>query len=146
LFCFIPTELKGVISIDGQTFREPTLIDNDNPLDVTGAVHPYFTPRGFVIYEGRLEWTHVFTRDHFFHSNNSWYSLQYGIAWDSEFVNYNLFRFLYNQDCGSWLSVGFDAHRTISNVYKERGSALSHPSAAGSLVMARLPRLVPFQP
>jgi tetratricopeptide (TPR) repeat protein len=118
LFCFLPTELKGVISIDGQTFREPTIITSSDGVDVTGAVHPYFTPRGFVIYEGRLEWTHYFTRDHFLHSNNSWYSLQYGIAWDSEFVNYNLFRVLFNHDCGSWMSVGFDAHATIADIYK----------------------------
>lgn len=118
LFCFLPSELKGVFSIDAQTFREETVNFNPNPFDVTGIIHPYFTPRGFAIYEGRLEWTQYLSRDHFLHSNNTWYSLQYGIAWDSEFVNYNLFRALFHHDVDSWLSVGIDAHATLSDVYE----------------------------
>jgi tetratricopeptide (TPR) repeat protein len=118
LFCFLPMELKGVISIDGQNYREPTVIQNSDPVDVTNAIHPYFTPRGFVIYEGRLEWTHYISRDHFLHSNNTWYSLQYGVAWDSEFVNYNLFRALVSHDVGSWLTIGADAQATLADVYR----------------------------
>ena len=145
LFCFLPTQLKGVISIDGQTFREPTIFTSSDGLDVTGAIHPYFTPRGFVIYEGRLEWTHYFTRDHFLHSNNSWYSLQYGIAWDSEFVNYNLFRVLFNHDCGSWMSVGFDAHATIADIYKgDMVRRVSDPQTTASRLPASVRTVMPF--
>ena len=117
-FTFLPDELRAVFSIDGQNFREATIIPNPDPFDITNAVHPYFTPKSFFIYQGRLEWTQYCSRDHFLHSNSTWYSLQYGLAWDSEFVNYNLARALFVHDVGSCLSVGLDAHVTLAQVYR----------------------------
>lgn len=117
--CFAPQQLKFVLSSDMYGYRESTI--RQNPNNLIGAVHPYFSPSFYCYYEGRVEWTQWIGRDYFAHSNQCWYSLQYGLGWDNSFNNYNVFRIIFNFDIKPWLSVGADGRAQISNVYDAAG-------------------------
>ena len=74
-------------------------------------VHPYFAPDCYASGELRVEWWHWLSRDYFVHSNQCWYSLQYGIATDSNLITYHDLRAIFNYDVNSCLSVGADVRR-----------------------------------
>jgi hypothetical protein len=65
----------------------------------------------------RLEWKQWISRDYFVHSNQCWYSLQYGIGADNSFNSYNTFRALANIDVRPWLSLSADAQVILSPAY-----------------------------
>jgi tetratricopeptide (TPR) repeat protein len=113
---FVPRQLTATFSIDGQSFREPSVFVGPGD-SIVNAVHPYFTPRGFVLYQGRLTYTEYLSRDYFLHANTCWYTLQYGLAWDSEFVNYHILRGALSRDCCSWLTLALDGSVTASQAY-----------------------------
>ena len=48
-----------------------------------GTIHPYFAPDIYSMWQFRVEWYHWLSRDTYVHSNQCWYSLQYGIVTDS---------------------------------------------------------------
>jgi tetratricopeptide (TPR) repeat protein len=126
-----PKQLKLVLDADLQTFAHSTVFPSPNHDDLRGVRYPYFSPQAFAYYEARIEWTHWLSRDHFVHSNQCYYSLQYANGWDSNFFNYNSVRALANVDICPWLSVGADATGTISDVYKV--------AAANVYLILRLP-------
>jgi hypothetical protein len=115
-----PCELKAVLDFDYLGYRSQTVF-GPGPDPFVGIVHPYFAPNTYAFYEGRIEWKQWLSRDYFAHSNQCWYSLQYGLGWDNQFVNYNSFRVLFNWDVEPWLSVGVDAYLTFSHVYDAGG-------------------------
>jgi predicted Zn-dependent protease len=115
-----PCELKAVFDFDFLGYRASTVF-GPGPDPFVGIIHPYFAPKSYFFYEGRIEWKQWLSRDYFAHSNQCWYSLQYGLGWDNQFVNYNSFRFLFNWDAKPWLSVGVDAYLTFSPVYDAGG-------------------------
>jgi tetratricopeptide (TPR) repeat protein len=116
-FSLPPRQLKANLSVDYESFSQQTIFGPTPATRILDAVHPYFAPRSFAYYEGRIEWYHWLSRDYFTDSNQCWYSLQYGLGFDSNFNNYNVFRVLGNWDVKDWLSVGADANFMISDVY-----------------------------
>jgi tetratricopeptide (TPR) repeat protein len=117
LFCFPPAELKAILSMDLQGFRASTVFPNNDPNDIQDAVHPYFSPRLYVYYEGRLSWKQWLSRDYFAHGNQCWYSVEYGLGWDNNFVGYNVVEVRCNGDLRPWLSLGADAGVILSPAY-----------------------------
>ena len=68
----------------------------------------------------RVEWTHWLSRDTYVHSNQCWYSLQYGIVTDSELVTFHSLRALFNYDINSRFSIGADARAFLGgDVYTQ---------------------------
>jgi predicted Zn-dependent protease len=121
ILCFPPGELKAIFSADLLNYRASTIFNPFDPSDLTGAVHPYFSPRLYVYYEGRLSWKKWLSRDYFTYANQCWYNLEYAIGWDNNLNNYNTFRIQFNADLKPWLSVGADARAVLSPVYNAQG-------------------------
>jgi tetratricopeptide (TPR) repeat protein len=121
LLTFAPNQLKLVADVDFQSFAQQTVYPARASENLVGVIHPYFSPRAFAFYEARIEWTQWCSRDYFVHSNQCWYSLQYGLGWDSRLANYNTFRVLGNWDVKPWLTVGVEAQQTLSPVYNVTG-------------------------
>jgi pentatricopeptide repeat protein len=121
LLTFAPNQLKLVADVDFQSFAQQTVYTERGFDSLVGVIHPYFSPRAFAFYEARIEWTQWCSRDYFVHSNQCWYSLQYGLGWDSRLANYNTFRVLGNWDIKPWLTVGVQAQQTLSPVYNVTG-------------------------
>jgi tetratricopeptide (TPR) repeat protein len=114
-----PKQLKLVQRATGWSYRETTRFPTEppDPNNIRGAVHPYFSPDHFGSLECRVEWWHWLSRDYFTHSNQCWYSLQYGIATDKRMVTYHNFRALANWDINSCFSVGVEASTQQSSEY-----------------------------
>ncbi len=113
-----PCQLKVVLTTDLLGYREQSVLPTSSPDFLIGTIHPYFAPGFYNYYEARLEWKQWLSRDYFAHSNQCWYSLQYGIGWDNQFNNYNTFRALASDDVRPWLTVGADAQVILSPVYQ----------------------------
>jgi tetratricopeptide (TPR) repeat protein len=122
LLSYVPCELKLVNRFDYYGYTQASVLNPNDPTNSTYAIHPYFSPRGFSVYENRLEWTQYLSRDSFTNANVCYYSLQYGIAWDNAYINYHRFRALFNYDVRPWLSIGMDANLTLSTVYQQVGA------------------------
>jgi tetratricopeptide (TPR) repeat protein len=112
-----PCQLKFVLSTDLLAYHNQPVLRGVPPDFLEGTVHPYFAPNYFSFYEARLEWKQWISRDYFVHSNQCWYSLQYGIGADNSFNGYNTFRALANFDVRPWLSLNADAQVTLSPTY-----------------------------
>jgi tetratricopeptide (TPR) repeat protein len=114
-----PKQLKIVEKLYLLGYREQTIYPTNppDPNDITGAIHPYFSPSGFAQMEVRVEWWHWLSRDYFVHSNQCYYSLQYGIATDNNLVTYHNLRALVNYDVCTWLTIGGEADAQLSSVY-----------------------------
>jgi hypothetical protein len=93
------------------SFRDQTRFNSPipDPNFMFGTVHPYFAPNIYSSCEVRVEWWHWLSRDMYVHSNQCWYSLQYGIATDSDLVVYHDLRAIFNYDVNSCLSIGAQA-------------------------------------
>jgi hypothetical protein len=114
-----PKQLKLVQRANFWAYSEGTIFPTNppNPNFIFGAVHPYFSPDHYSSVECRVEWWHWLSRDYFVHSNQCWYSLQYGIATDDNLVTYHNFRALANYDINSCFSVGVEAAMQLSSQY-----------------------------
>jgi hypothetical protein len=114
-----PKQLKLVQRANVWAFREQTQFPTavPDPNNLFGTVHPYFAPDKFSSLECRVEWWHWLSRDYFVHSNQCYYSVQYGIATDNNLLTYHNFRFLFNYDVNSCLTVGLDAQTQVSSEY-----------------------------
>jgi tetratricopeptide (TPR) repeat protein len=115
LVCLPPDQLKVVGRVDYMTYNHQTIFGPDG--GVPGSIHPYFAPAGYTFTEGRLEYTHWFSRDFFTYSNQCYISLQYGLGFDDNAIVYNDFRAIFNWDVKPCLSLGFDAEAQVSRVY-----------------------------
>ncbi|QVL33412.1 tetratricopeptide repeat protein [Telmatocola sphagniphila] len=115
-----PKQLKIVEKYTFYGYSSQTIFPTDppNPLDLFGTIHPYFAPKTFNYGEIRLEWWHWFSRDYFVHSDQCWYSLQYGLGADDRLVTYNDFKGLINYDITSWMTFGIMGHVQLSSAYK----------------------------
>jgi tetratricopeptide (TPR) repeat protein len=113
-----PCQLKVTLSTDLLGYHNQPVLPGAPPDSLLGAVHPYFAPSFFSYYEARLEWKHWISRDYFVHSNQCWYSLQYGIGWDNSFNDYHTLRALGNFDVRPWLSLSADAQVILSPTYQ----------------------------
>jgi len=113
-----PCQLKFVLTSDFLGYRQQSVLPTASPDFIFGTIHPYFAPSSYSYYEARLEWKQWLSRDYFTHSNQIWYSLQYGIGWDNGFNNYNTFRALGAWDVKSWLTLSADAQAILSPVYQ----------------------------
>ena len=87
-----PCQLKFVLTTDLLHYSQQTVEEGAPPDFLYGTIHPYFSPNFYGYYEARIEWKHWLSRDYFAHSNQCWYSLQYGVGWDNSFNNYNVLR------------------------------------------------------
>jgi tetratricopeptide (TPR) repeat protein len=112
-----PCQLKFVLSTDLLAYHNQSVIVGVAPDFLPGTIHPYFAPGFYNFYEARLEWKQWISRDYFVHSNQCWYSLQYGLGADNSFNSYNTFRALANFDVRPWLSLSADAQVILSPVY-----------------------------
>jgi tetratricopeptide (TPR) repeat protein len=115
LACLPPDQWKFVARMDYLTYNQQTIFGPDG--SIVGSIHPYFAPAGYTFCEGRVEYTHWFSRDFFTYSNQCYISLQYGLGVDNNAVVYNDFRGIFNWDIKPWLSVGIDAEAQVSQVY-----------------------------
>jgi len=115
-----PKQLKIVENVYFMGYREQSIFPTNppDPNDIFGTIHPYFAPRSFLQTEVRVEWYHWLSRDYFAHSNQCWYTLQYGLATDNSMVTYQNLRAMFNYDVCTWLTVGTDCNAQLSNVYK----------------------------
>jgi tetratricopeptide (TPR) repeat protein len=100
-------------------YREGTIFPTDPPQDnnLFGATHPYFSPNGYAQIEMRVEWWHWLSRDYFAHSNQCWYSLQYGIMTDNTLTTFHNLKGTLNYDVCTWLTIGGEASCQLSSVY-----------------------------
>lgn len=100
-------------------YREGTIFPTTPPQDnnLFGATHPYFAPEGYAQLELRIEWWHWLSRDYFVHSNQCWYSLQYGIMTDNNLVTFHNLKAILNYDVCTWLTIGGEAGAQLSSVY-----------------------------
>ena len=115
-----PKQIKLVQTIDVWSFREQTQFPTAQPLVLPGTVHPYFAPDCYAMWGARIEWYHWLSRDTYVHSNQCWYSLQYGIVTDSELVTFHDFRAIFQYDINSCLSIGADARAYLGgDVYTQ---------------------------
>jgi tetratricopeptide (TPR) repeat protein len=115
LCCLPPNQLKFVASLDYLTYNHPTIL---GPGDVIfGAIHPYFSPADYAYAEGRVEFTHWFSRDYFVYADQCWVSLQDGLGVDNSAFVYNNFRGILNWDIRPWLSLGVQGVVQIAQVY-----------------------------
>jgi hypothetical protein len=114
-----PKQLKVVQRVTLSGFREQSVFPTPvpDPSRLRGTVHPYFAPDCYSLCECRVEWWHWLSRDYFVHSNQCWYSLQYGIATDNDLVMYQSVRALINYDLNARLSIGAAAQALNSSVY-----------------------------
>jgi tetratricopeptide (TPR) repeat protein len=119
---FPPGELKAIFSADLLNYRASTVFLPDESGELVPVVHPYFSPRLFVYYEGRISWKKWLSRDYFTYANQCWYCLEYAIGWDNSMNNYNTFRIQFNADLKPWLSVGADVHAVLSPTYNAQGA------------------------
>jgi tetratricopeptide (TPR) repeat protein len=126
-----PCQLKFVLDADLQAFQHSTIFPHSDHSDIHGAQFPYFSPHAYAYYEARIEWTQWLSRDYFVHSNQCYYSLQYAMGMDSNFVWYNSARVLGNFDVRPWFSLGADAQGITSDAYRA--------VAANVYVIVRLP-------
>jgi tetratricopeptide (TPR) repeat protein len=117
IFFFPPAELKAILSTDLQNFRSSTVFRLDDPSDLHGITHPYFSPRLYVYYEGRLSWKQWLSRDYFTYAQQCWYDLEYALGYDNSLNAYHTLRAQFNADIKPWLSVGADARVIMSPVY-----------------------------
>lgn len=123
-----PKLLKLVQRFNVWSYREQTVFPTavPDPNNLFGTIHPYFTPGTFTSGELRVEWWHWLSRDYFVHSNQCYYSLQYGISTDNNLITYHDMRFIANYDVNSWLSFGGELRSTLStgdayNLYSAMG-------------------------
>ncbi|HKB03743.1 MAG TPA: tetratricopeptide repeat protein [Gemmataceae bacterium] len=114
-----PKQLKLVQRVNLWSFREQSVFPTPipDPSRLRGTVHPYFAPDCFSYWECRVEWWHWLTRDYFVHSNQCWYSLQYGIATDNDLITYQNVRALFNYDVNSRLTIVAEAQALNSSAY-----------------------------
>ena len=87
---------------------------------VTGlfnATHPYFSPRSFSQVTLYAEWKHWLTRDLFIGADQLWYSLRYGVSFDSQSEFYNLWGAELRHDIRPWFSLGLRADMLRSGSY-----------------------------
>jgi tetratricopeptide (TPR) repeat protein len=114
-----PKQLKLVQRVNLWGFREQSVFPTPvpDPYNLRGTVHPYFAPDCFSSFECRVEWWHWVSRDYSVHSNQCWYSVQYGIATDNDLVTYHNFRALFNFDVNSCLTIGAEAQALNSSAY-----------------------------
>jgi tetratricopeptide (TPR) repeat protein len=104
-----PKQIKLVQTVDFWSYREQTQFPTPLQFLQPGTIHPYFAPDAYAQWQLRVEWYHWLSRDTYVHSNQCWYSLQYGIVTDSELVTFHSLRAIFNYDINSCLSVGADA-------------------------------------
>jgi hypothetical protein len=118
-FTLPPKQLKLVERVFFMGYREQSIFPTNPPdqNDIAGTVHPYFAPHGFCQTEVRLEWTHWLSRDYFAHTNQCWYTLQYGVATDNTGEIYQNLRAALNYDVCTWFTVGADVNAQLSSVY-----------------------------
>jgi len=114
-----PKQLKLVQRAMLWAYRDTTIFPTEPPdsKNLVGAVHPYFSPDLFTSLECRIEWWHWLSRDYFAHSNQCYYSLQYGIATDNNLITYHNAKVLFNFDVNSYLTIGAEGSATISSEY-----------------------------
>ncbi len=113
-----PNQLKFVARLDYLTYDHQTVFGPDG--SIVGSIHPYFAPAGYTFCEGRVEYTHWFSRDFFTYSNQCYLSLQYGLGFDNNAIVYNDLRGILNWDVKPWLSLGIEAEAQISQVYNNQ--------------------------
>ena len=106
-----PKQLKLVQSVTAESYRQQTEFPYAIPFPdhMAGTVHPYFAPDFYANAQLRVEWWHWLSRDSYVHSNQCWYSLQYGIVNDTNMVTFHDLRAIFNYDINSCLSVGGSA-------------------------------------
>ena len=110
-----PDQLKFVTLLDYWTYAQQTVFGPNG--SIVGAIHPYFAPANFTYIEGRVEYTHWFSRDYFVYANQCYLTLQYGLAFDNNANIYNNLHAILNWDIKPWLSVGFRADAQLAQVY-----------------------------
>jgi tetratricopeptide (TPR) repeat protein len=114
-----PKEFRLVEHLYYMGYRQPTIFPTNPPdqNNLFGTIHPYFAPKSFVQTELRIEWWHWLSRDYMVHTNQCYYSLQYGIMTDNQLVTYHNLRVLFNYDVCTWLTIGAQGDAQLSNVY-----------------------------
>jgi tetratricopeptide (TPR) repeat protein len=114
-----PKQLKVVLNYFFQGFSDQSIFPTNppNPNFVFGTIHPYFSPKAFSFTEARIEWWHYLSRDYFVHSNQCYYSVQYGLGVDDSLVAYQDIRTLFTYEPCSWLTLGAEAKGLFSRVY-----------------------------
>jgi tetratricopeptide (TPR) repeat protein len=115
-----PKQLKLVQTVDIWSYRDQTVFPTALAVLQPGTIHPYFAPDIYAQWQLRVEWTHWLSRDTYVHSNQCWYSLQYGIVTDSDLVTFHSLRAVFNYDINSRLSIGADARAFLGgDVYTQ---------------------------
>ena len=128
-----PRQLRLVLELTYLSFDEPTVFPFGPGAPLFGAVHPYFAPQPYFLYQGGFEWKHWLSRDYQMFANETFYAFDYRLGWDSDFNNYNTFRLRAESDVKSWLSLGLGVRFITSSVYDV--------SEAFAYAHIRLPRL-----
>ena len=124
LLTLAPKQLKAVLLYTLYGYSEQTRFAGNGQAiepNIVGAVHPYFSPNSFNMLQARLEYTQWLSRDYFTHSNQTYFSLQYGISSDDRLEVYHNPRALFVYEPNSSLTLGVDASAQLSSVYRNVG-------------------------
>jgi tetratricopeptide (TPR) repeat protein len=114
-FTLPPKQLQVVLTALYLSYQHGTIFAIPN--DPEGAIHPYFAPSSFLLYDASLQWTHWLSRDWFAYSNQCWYMLQEGLAFDNRGHLYDSVRAGLHADLKSWLTVSVEGQGLFSTVY-----------------------------
>lgn len=117
-----PKQLSFLLDYDFTTFADSTIF-NPNSDSLLGITHPYFSPDGYSMVSGVLEWKQWLCDDLFKGADQHYYILQYGLRFDSNSEAFNLFRVGYVRDVCSWLTVKLDAGLVRSGAYDSTGAS-----------------------
>ena len=103
------------LSFAKQTVFAPT------PGDLTGTIHPYFSPGTFTYVSGGLEYRTWLSPHNFRGSDEHWYSAFGGARVDSDGVGYGLMQFAGHRDYNGWISSHLNMSGIFSSVYQSVG-------------------------
>ena len=101
-------------------FAEPTVFVGA-PGDLAGAIHPYFSPAGFVFSTLSLEYKRWLSRHNHKYANHWWWSAAAGGRVDSEGFGYGVGSFRLHRDHRAWLTSGVQASLVRSEVFDSTG-------------------------
>ena len=121
-YLIIPGRNQLRAKVDGSffSFAKQTVF-SPTPGDLTGTIHPYFSPNAFTFVSGGLEYRTWLSPHNFRGSDEHWCSAFGGVRVDSDGVGYGLMQFVGHRDYNGWMSGHVNTTGIFSSVYQSVG-------------------------
>ncbi|KLU02993.1 TPR repeat protein [Rhodopirellula islandica] len=114
------TQLRWKTDWNLIAFNESTRFNAD-PDDLTGILHPYFSPSAFTFASSGMEVRKWLSPHNFHGADAHWVSAYGGVRIDSDSVGYGLFEAAAHRDHQGWLSAEVKTSVILSEVYNSVG-------------------------